>query len=219
MALIIPNKFAARSGSIQLQEIDDNFQTVATAVDSSLTSIQTVTSSVAAIQLQVTQVQAAVTAVANTPAPPPEVPTGVIVMWSGAIASIPSGWFLCNGTNGTPDLRNRFIVGAGSTYAVAATGGSTDATLPSHTHTGSTNSAGAHTHLIYVASDSYGVGDQSTSWSDTGGNDEQTRYDKTAGATNEAGSHSHSFTTNSTGSSATNANLPPYYSLAYIMKG
>ena len=63
------------------------------------------------------------------------VPTGVIVMWSGSIASIPSGWYLCNGSNGTPDLRNRFVVGAGSTYAVDATGGSADAIVVSHTHT------------------------------------------------------------------------------------
>lgn len=191
MALIIPNKFATRSGSIQLQEIDDNFQTLATAVDASAQIVQ-------AISL---------------------IPTGVIVMWSGSIASVPNGWFLCSGANGTPDLRDRFLVGAGSTYAVGVTGGSKDATLPAHTHTGNTSSAGAHTHVIYVASDSYGVGDQSTSWSDTGGNDEQTRYDKTAGATNEAGNHAHSFTSDSTGSSATNANLPPYYALAYIMKG
>jgi hypothetical protein len=49
---------------------------------------------------------------------------GIIVVWSGSIASIPASYFLCNGTNGTPDLRDRFIVGAGSTYAVNAIGGS-----------------------------------------------------------------------------------------------
>ena len=46
-----------------------------------------------------------------------------IIMFSGAIASIPTGWYLCNGSNGTPDLRDKFIVGAGSTYAVGAEGG------------------------------------------------------------------------------------------------
>jgi hypothetical protein len=61
--------------------------------------------------------------------------TGMIILWSGSIASIPSGFALCDGTSGTPDLRDRFIVGAGSTYAVDATGGSADATLPTHTHT------------------------------------------------------------------------------------
>jgi microcystin-dependent protein len=67
------------------------------------------------------------------------IPAGVILMWSGSIASIPSGWLLCNGTSGTPDLRDRFIVGAGSTYAPGNTGGFatyslSGAQLPSHTH-------------------------------------------------------------------------------------
>lgn len=60
-----------------------------------------------------------------------------IMTYAGAVADIPSGWQLCDGTNGTHDLRNRFIVGAGSTYAVGDTGGSA-----SFTHTG----AGLHTH-------------------------------------------------------------------------
>lgn len=50
-------------------------------------------------------------------------PTGIIVLWYGSIASIPDGWILCNGAGGTPDLRNKFIVGAGNTYAVDAVGG------------------------------------------------------------------------------------------------
>ena len=57
------------------------------------------------------------------------VPSGGIIMWSGSIVSIPSGWYLCDGTNGTPNLRDKFIVGAGSAYAVAATGGAA-----THTH-------------------------------------------------------------------------------------
>lgn len=143
------------------------------------------------------------------------VPSGAIIMWSGSIASIPAGWFLCNGSNGTPDLRNRFIVGAGSTYAVAATGGSADAIVVSHTHafSGSTSSAGSHTHGI--------LGHNGTV---NGGNfvgfAQQVSNPLTTQGTEEAGSHSHSFsgTTASTGSSGTNANLPPYYALAYIMK-
>lgn len=67
------------------------------------------------------------------------IPTGVITLWSGSIVSIPSGWLLCNGSSGTPDLRDRFVVGAGTTYAVGATGGSASVTLdatmiPAHTH-------------------------------------------------------------------------------------
>jgi len=81
------------------------------------------------------------------------VPTGIIAMWSGSIASIPSGWALCNGSNGTPDLRNRFVVGAGSTYNPGNTGGADTVTLattqiPSHTHSVSGNTAtdGSHNH-------------------------------------------------------------------------
>ena len=67
------------------------------------------------------------------------IPRGVIVMWSGSEDSIPSGWALCNGANGTPDLRDRFIVGADKTYAVGATGGMNEVKLtvsqmPSHNH-------------------------------------------------------------------------------------
>ena len=56
-------------------------------------------------------------------------PSGLIVIWSGSIASIPSGFYLCNGSNSTPDLRDKFVVGAGSTYAVNATGGEATHTL------------------------------------------------------------------------------------------
>lgn len=65
---------------------------------------------------------------------------GHIVLWSKAIALIPKGWQLCDGTNGTPDLRNRFVVGAGSTYAVDDTGGNVN---HQHTFTGD-----GHNHLI-----------------------------------------------------------------------
>ena len=82
------------------------------------------------------------------------VPSGVITMWSGSLTSIPSGWALCDGQNGTPDLRDRFIVGAGSSYEVGDTGGTDNVTLtenqiPQHTHgsgTLSTNSTGTHRH-------------------------------------------------------------------------
>ncbi len=67
------------------------------------------------------------------------IPKGAILLWSGSIASIPAGWQICNGSNGTPDLRNRFIVGAGDTYVVDASGGSLthnhDFTGAGHMHT------------------------------------------------------------------------------------
>ena len=82
--------------------------------------------------------------------------SGMILIWSGAANAIPSGWVLCNGSNSTPDLRNRFVVGAGDTFSVGATGGATSITiaetnLPSHSHSFSANAtSGAttanHTH-------------------------------------------------------------------------
>jgi hypothetical protein len=138
------------------------------------------------------------------------IPTGVIVMWSGNIASIPTGWTLCNGGNGTPDLRDRFVVGAGSTYAVAATGGSADAVVVSHTHTASSAvSDPGHAHG-YTAPASTG--------SDATGFD--TEIATTTAATTGSANTGITVTTtvNSSGVSGTNANLPPYYALAYIMK-
>jgi len=135
------------------------------------------------------------------------IPTGVITLWYGSIGSVPTGWYLCDGSNGTPDLRNKFIVGAGSTYAVSATGGSTDAIVVTHTHTASTSSTDAgHAHSslaggYFTSSGGLGYGTQ-------GG-----------GTTGTASASITSNTTvNSAGTSGTNANLPPYYALAYIMK-
>jgi len=95
------------------------------------------------------------------------VPSGIIAVWSGSEGSIPSGWYLCNGSNSTPDLRNRFIVGAGSgsNYSVGNTGGSDTVTLstsqiPSHSHT--TNN---HSHNASVSDPGHG---HSVSVSDPG---------------------------------------------------
>jgi len=64
--------------------------------------------------------------------------SGIIVIWSGSIVTIPTGWVICDGNNGTPDLRNNFVVGAGDTYAVNANGGALTHTHPflsdAHTH-------------------------------------------------------------------------------------
>ena len=118
------------------------------------------------------------------------VPPGVIVMWSGSIANIPSGWALCDGTNGTPDLRNRFIVGAGSSYAVGAKGGAAEVTLtvdqmPSHRHSVAAQSGtGSGVTGLY-----YGDGTTSrTVW------------------------------TSYVGDGKPHENRPPYYALAFIMK-
>jgi hypothetical protein len=165
-------------------------------------------------------------------------PTGIITMWSGSIASIPAGWYLCNGANGTPDLRSRFIVGAGSTYAVNATGGSADATLVSHTHTFSGTTGGqsvSHTHGIsdpgHTHSNNTIVGTggagSALSVADPASNEFPTSRISTngsftgitgTGSASNDHNHGYSGTTSTSGNSATNANLPPYLALAYIMK-
>jgi len=168
-------------------------------------------------------------------------PSGGIIMWSGSTDDIPTTWALCDGLNGTPDLRDRFVVGAGSSYSVGATGGAnsvalTIAQLPahahsfsgssssagSHTHSGSTNTTGNHNHSVGGVHQSGGnYGDH-----DGGGNSAG------SGTTDYAGNHSHSLSINSngshthsvsgtvgsTGSGEAHENRPPFYALAYIMK-
>lgn len=74
-------------------------------------------------------------------------PTGTILIWSGSVVTIPTGWYLCDGTNGTPNLTDKFIVGAGSLYSIGDSGGSADASVASHTHNSVTsNTAGVHNH-------------------------------------------------------------------------
>lgn len=136
------------------------------------------------------------------------IPPGGIIMWSGTIVSVPTGWYLCDGSNGTPDLRNRFIVGAGSTYSVGGTGGSADATLVSHSHTASTSITDpGHIHSTGAAA--LGGGG---AWYNTGGSG--VVYQTGSAVTGITASTSVS----TSGSSPTNANLPPYYALAFIMK-
>jgi microcystin-dependent protein len=141
-------------------------------------------------------------------------PSGGIIIWSGSSASIPSGWVLCNGSNSTPDLRDRFVVGAGSTYAVGATGGSANAIVVSHTHTGTTTITDpGHKHS--VPTDSIGAVDN-IALTATAGNDED--FSLTPGTGTATTGITASTSISTTGSSATNANLPPYYALCYIMK-
>lgn len=134
------------------------------------------------------------------------VPAGGIIIWSGSQASIPTGWLLCNGSSSTPDLRDRFIVGAGSTYAVAASGGAANATLVSHTHTFTGTALGTHQHTLGGAGNGLADGSNGGAWYNGSSNTSAVSAGTPAG-------------TNSTeGSSGTNANLPPYYALCYIMK-
>lgn len=138
------------------------------------------------------------------------IPSGVIMLWSGAADAIPANYVLCDGANSTPDLRDRFVVGAGGGYAVGATGGSADAIVVDHTHTGTTNTTGSHAHTI----DHSSISGVSGGGQIAGGSPPN----NAASPTRSAGNHSHTLNVNSTGSSGTNANLPPYYALCYIMK-
>jgi hypothetical protein len=153
------------------------------------------------------------------------IPTGVITLWYGSIGSVPTGWYLCDGANGTPDLRNKFVVGAGSTYAVAATGGSTDAVVVTHNHTAtstSTSTVTDPTHQHYVGSNDSTAND--------GGNSGTQEFVRNYNAGNGLSTYTNyastgitvatatTTTTANAGVSGTNANLPPYYALAYIMK-
>jgi hypothetical protein len=144
--------------------------------------------------------------IGTAPTPATPTPAGVIVLWSGSIGSIPAGWVLCNGSNGTPDLRNRFVVGAGSTYSVDASGGSADAIVVSHTHTATVTDPGHVHNMTFFSSANGTVGPSSSLMVDPA-------TQNTASATTGI-----SVTNASAGTSGTNANLPPYYALCYIMK-
>jgi microcystin-dependent protein len=145
------------------------------------------------------------------------IPTGLISLWSGSIGSIPTGWNLCDGSNGTPNLTDRFIVGAGSSYAVNGTGGASSATLvtgnlPSHTHTATVTDPG-HSHVI--AQPVTGLaGSGSSGWQ---GANTGVTYVTSSSATNTA-TTGISVANSSTGSGTSFSILNPYYALAYIMK-
>jgi hypothetical protein len=130
--------------------------------------------------------------------------SGMIILWSGSVVSIPAGWLLCNGASSTPDLRDRFVVGAGSTYAVDATGGSANAVVVTHTHT-VTDPTHTHTQNSQTKLALVGTGADSTN-----------NNANAIGGTTAAASTG--ITIDSAGVSGTNANLPPYYALCYIMK-
>lgn len=171
------------------------------------------------------------------------IPSGIIVMWSGV--SAPSGWALCDGTNGTPDLRNRFVVAAGTTYPLNSTGGSTtsssagshthtETTAGGHNHTGITGGTAlttaqmpSHTHTwsgLYTAEDNnFTAG--ATRYLKEGSTIQGGSFSETTTAAGEGATHNHTIGTDGSHSHAinsvgdhTHSTTPPYYSLAYIMK-
>jgi hypothetical protein len=140
------------------------------------------------------------------------IPAGGIFLWSGSIGSIPAGYVLCNGSNSTPDLRDRFVVGAGSTYAVNATGGSADSVVPTHTHSAtSVVTDPGHTHPVPTL---VGAGSETGVSRSSSNSGPTISFNTTSNTT----SITVATTNANAGVSGTNANLPPYYALCYIMK-
>lgn len=143
-------------------------------------------------------------------------PSGAVMMFD--LDACPTGWSDMAGMNG------RFPVATGSngtnSYTRGQTGGDdsialTVAQMPAHTHTGTTNSAGAHTHGISIAMPNNGfVG---KGYVETGTHTYQS-YGYSGSLTQSAGAHTHSFTTNSTGSGQPHENRPPYYALLFCRK-
>jgi hypothetical protein len=157
------------------------------------------------------------------PAIPATPKNGFISMWSGSIASIPTNWSLCDGSNGTPDLRDKFILSVGAAEEPGATGGQTDgsatATSSSGGHT-PTGSADSHTLTISeIPAHSHTVGVE------TGVSDGvAVPGTRPGGSTNTSsvgggGGHTHTLTMNSVGDHTHNStnNFPSYFKLAFIM--
>lgn len=127
------------------------------------------------------------------------VPKGVILLWSGPVDSIPAGYGLCDGTNGTPDLRGRFVVGAGDighAFQPQSIGGSDRTSMEgSHTHT--INNGGAHNHTATTVEVQAGTGTTVVSALAAAADHTHTA--------NLVGDHDHE-------------SLPPYYALCYIQR-
>lgn len=212
-------------------EIDAEFNAIATAINSKANTTSPTFTGIpaaptAAAGTNTTQLATTAYVLANG------VPSGAIMMWSGTIATIPSGWYLCDGTNGTPNLTNKFIIGADAddggaaktsiTGSATQTGGSKDAIVVSHSHTASTSiSDPGHRHNTGNSAqqgfnDGYGNSGSQGIWrivNDTGYGGGFNALTSIVGTGISA-----STSVNSTGSSGTNANLSPYFALAYIMK-
>lgn len=172
------------------------------------------------------------------------IPIGGIIMWSGLIVNIPANWILCDGSSGTPNLRNNFIVGAGNNYNVGNTGGEiehilTIGEIPSHDHAISASSSVNHTHSITTNTDGLHVHKLFVTNTDdkTGGpyaielakfidtthtvlryvNPNTGEHNHTINV-NSAGSHNHTISIGIVGGDEAHENRPPYYALCYIMR-
>jgi microcystin-dependent protein len=159
------------------------------------------------------------------------VPVGGIIQWSGSIGNIPPGWALCDGSNGTPDMRDKFIVGAGGKYAVGATGGAATVDA-SHTHgygtiaiasnvhshgvMGKTSSGAAHTLALESVAVQTGAGARVVQSVELFG---AAAHSHSINFATAEDAHSHSISgSTATGGNVKEENLPPFYALAFIMR-
>ena len=148
--------------------------------------------------------------------------SGMILLWSGSTGSIPSGFVLCNGSNSTPDLRDRFVVGAGNSYAVGNTGGN-------NTATDTVNISGSDTVNVSV-SGSGTTGNEFGNFGSTnlyGYNGTGVQYKNMNNYYWGTTTHAHGFNFSGSGSDTVNISgsdtvsidtRSPYYALCYIMK-
>ena len=148
--------------------------------------------------------------------------SGMILLWSGSTGSIPSGFVLCNGSNSTPDLRDRFVVGAGNSYAVGNTGGN-------NTATDTVNISGSDTVNVSV-SGSGTTGNEFGNFGSTnlyGYNGTGIQYRNMNNYYWGTTTHAHGFNFSGSGSDTVNISgsdtvsidtRSPYYALCYIMK-
>lgn len=129
------------------------------------------------------------------------IPKGVIWMWHGTVDNVPEGWAICDGNNGTPDLRGRFVLGVSDNHGKDSKGGSekvvlTTAEMPSHSHrlSSSIRIPGSDVRTIPI-------------------NPTATNYQSAAGSSSTTIP-----STTTVGSGSAHNNMPPYYALYYIMK-
>lgn len=151
------------------------------------------------------------------------VPAGSIIPWYGNLVNIPDGFALCDGKNGTPDLRNRFIVGAGDTYKLSDIGGEDAVKLEpsqtsSHYHTFGYHNANNNGYFITTASKKINAslpsGTYPAKWNGSGGGGWY-GWDGSGWA---GGQNLVTSLTVATEAQKPHENRPPYYALHYIMK-
>jgi microcystin-dependent protein len=152
-------------------------------------------------------------------------PCGTIILWYGDPRGIPDGWVLCDGKNGTPNLTDRFVLGAGGHYQYNMSGGQESVTLkveelPAHAHTAAVGDSGSHYHAIPCDKGTVGGGIFGGGGGLAQQQDDVRRGADAAflGSTRNDGGHSHPVSVAAAGSNQPHDNMPPYMALCYIMK-